>query len=173
MNFKITIALAIICVVFACAEEKKKSKKGSTDSATKENKDVTKSTYDEIAGDWVAFEIAETPEDQLELIPGSADIFLIINKDRTFCTMYNLDTITSGNYTVKEGQVVFNETKNHLGGKVRYLSAKVIFDKEKMELIGEWVEHDGMKEYHHSSFIRGKYDPEKIQEKMDLSSKKK
>lgn len=175
MKLLFGFGLVLLFVFTSCGgEEKKDSSKGKTKKApTEENKDLSKANYELIVGEWRADKISETKEDPLQAIPTSSDIFLIINADRTFYTTFNLDTITSGNYTIKEKQVVFNETKNHVGGEVRYLSAFVKFNGNEMELEGEWVEHSGMKEYHHSSFVKDDYDLEKIKEKVALSKKEK
>ena len=170
MKFSIVLGFILLFLFSGCGGgEQKEEVKGKTRKApTKENKELSKENYGKIAGHWRAHKIAETKEDELQLIPGDAMIFLIINKDRTFYTTFNLDTITEGNYTIKEQQVVFNETKNYVGKEVRYLSVKMIFSNDMLELEGEWVEHNGMKEYHHSQFIKDDFDVESIREKLEL-----
>lgn len=168
MYLKREIIGSFIFLLLGCSQEKAEEIKDKTKrSPTKENKELSQKTYSKLAGHWKASKIAETKEEELRSVPGKAAVFLIINKDRTFYTLLNLDTVTSGNYTVKEEFVVFNENKNYVGGQPRFLSVKPTFKEDIMELEGEWVELDGSKEYHHSSFIKSNYDPESIQLKMD------
>ncbi|MCB0478282.1 MAG: hypothetical protein KDC84_08970 [Crocinitomicaceae bacterium] len=168
MNWKLGFALAGIFFIFSCSDSQKESKKNATKKPpVKENKELSQDSYKSIVGEWRAKQIAETPEEPLTDIPGKAEIYLIIREDRTFYTLFNIDTVTSGNYTIKEEQVVFNEKKNFTGRATRFLSCKVKFEGDQMELEGEWVENDGSKEYHHSTFRRSTYNVESIITKLD------